>query len=360
MPNTLAMPRPLWMIFLVFDALLIVLFVAGYTASYVHPRHLWWLQGIGVSLPYLSLLVLLVTIGLAWCGEWKLLSLHGLICVLIVIRFMAFDLSSPRTTSEVLTVMTFNAKYTARQSSLENDAIMKALLQKAQPQLIGLQEEVIHYPKDGTRVHYKSNMTPLLLHVGYTTQWPEVPDTRYTHPVFLKNITTDAVTQLPLPGMFGNLPQTLTRTSLHWQGQEIAIYNVQLHSFSAKPWQVDDTPNQSLLGLLRKYRQDFLIRAREAEQVRRILAQETRPFILFGDFNSTPHNWTYRHIAKGLQDVFKLAGRGWGATYHTQLPFARIDYILTSNHWNVHSAYVGHVNFSDHLPLVSNLSMRKQ
>ena len=106
-----------------------------------------------------------------------------------------------------------------------------------------------------------------------------------------------------------------------------------------------------------RYHEAYLLRAVEVEAIVRILKQETRPYLLCGDFNSTPHNWAYRHLVHelGLQDAFSVAGEGWGGTYHSRLPFARIDYVLASPAWEIVSARVGDVHLSDHRPLLTRL-----
>ncbi len=95
------------------------------------------------------------------------------------------------------------------------------------------------------------------------------------------------------------------------------------------------------------------------EQIRAMLAQETLPLIVSGDFNSTPHNWVYYGLADGLVDAFRVAGRGWGATYHADFPVARIDHVLVSRAWKVVQAHVSKAPYSDHLPLVVRLRWRE-
>ena len=157
---------------------------------------------------------------------------------------------------------------------------------------------------------------------------------------------------------------TVLRARFRWQGQEVALYNLHLKSFhdEGRPWEgnllrwLNPVSWQSLWG----YREDLLTRAYEAEQVHRMLQQETLPFIVCGDLNSTLHNWSYWHIARGLKDTFKIAGRGRGATYHMRFPVFRIDYILVSSEFQVYSAHVADATFSDHLPLVATLSWRER
>src|SRR5690606_29309907 len=136
---------------------------------------------------------------------------------------------------------------------------------------------------------------------------------------------------------------------------------VHLRSFTYKPWR--DLRGRWLdVGLwgeiLRQTKADLLARADEAEAVAALLERETDPFLLCGDFNSTPHNWEYGRLGRGLTDAFAAAGSGRGATYHAHARFARIDFILASPAWRVVSARVAEAPLSDHLPVIAEFALR--
>ena len=155
----------------------------------------------------------------------------------------------------------------------------------------------------------------------------------------------------------------VTRVTFAWGEQRAVLYNVHLLSYRLKPWDVQGfrwSSPAAWRNVLRMYRNDFVVRAREAEAVRQILDRETLPFIVCGDLNSTPHNWVYRHVSRHLSDAFKISGRSWGATYHAQLPLFRIDYILTSPDWEIRSADVSDVDFSDHRAVSAEVRLRRR
>jgi endonuclease/exonuclease/phosphatase family metal-dependent hydrolase len=106
---------------------------------------------------------------------------------------------------------------------------------------------------------------------------------------------------------------------------------------------------------LRAYRNDFRVRAEQARVLKQHLKAEPHPFIVCGDFNSTPYTWVYAHVTRGLQDAFSQKGRGWSATYPARFPLVRIDYILASKEWGVRGAHVDRTVSSDHLPVVAEL-----
>ena len=78
--------------------------------------------------------------------------------------------------------------------------------------------------------------------------------------------------------------------------------------------------------------------------------------LVAGDFNSTPHQWAYRHIAQGLR-----AGGG-GATFPAWRPLVQIDHVLAGPAWCIEATTVlrpraGRL-ISDHRPVVAQLRWR--
>jgi vancomycin resistance protein VanJ len=107
------------------------------------------------------------------------------------------------------------------------------------------------------------------------------------------------------------------------------------------------------------------------------VAEEERPVIVLGDFNSTDQSENYRLIANHLSDVHWTVGQGFGFTFpdfsgaiepdqpwyiQTMLqvrPLVKIDHIFVSQHFTPRSTYVVSQSYgSDHLPVVAELIMR--
>ena len=159
----------------------------------------------------------------------------------------------------------------------------------------------------------------------------------------------------------GRFTDYFVRTRFRWQGRDAVLYNLHMRSFgSRKPWKDDVALLRpaTLVSYLQQFRQAYMDRAWEAEQLHAMMREEELPMLVVGDFNSTPHSWVYRRMSDGMQDAFLTAGRGWGATYHTHLPVTRIDFILASPEWEVVSAHVPAVALSDHRPVVARLRWR--
>jgi hypothetical protein len=230
------------------------------------------------------------------------------------------------------------------------------------PDLVALQETHILFLEDDIHLNYPPDTSWFVNDLGYTTRRP---DSLLGNQLFQPILGQHNIEAFNLLWLYNETSResavSMTRVRFRWQGRVGALYNVHLRSFNLKPWAGNKGWHPRFwLEVLRAYRQDFLIRAYQAEQLSRILAQDSLPVIVGGDLNSTPHQWVYRHIKDGLQDAFEEAGRGWGATYHARFPLFRIDCLFVGSAFQVYSAYVGEAAISDHLPLLVTLGWRQR
>ena len=73
------------------------------------------------------------------------------------------------------------------------------------------------------------------------------------------------------------------------------------------------------------------IRAEQADTLAALVAASPYPVIVCGDFNDTPVSYTYRTVARKLNDSFRKVGRGYSHTYRGFFDMLRIDYVLFSD-----------------------------
>ena len=353
-------------VFYAFCGGLIVLFLIGYAARYVHPRYAWWAELIAIGLPYLSLILVGTALGAGLLRAWRLLLAHAFVLGLIVLRFgLPFPLQSEEAGPEPLRVMTYNVPRWGSPSEEEKTERLSALVRRTEPHLLALQEAYVSFDASGilargTRPYVEGLATAPL---NYRLAQAQT-DGRTQQPV-LGRIPLFDLSQQTL--RLGSTKEDITyvvRTGFEWQGRRAVLYNVHLRTFgSDKPWRAE---NPQLFDIdfwrpyLQQYRRAYRARAREVVHIRDMLEKETLPVIVAGDFNSTPHSWAYRQLAKDMQDVFHLTGSGWGSTYHARLPFARIDFILASEEWEVVDARLPEADLSDHRPLLAMLRWKEK
>lgn len=97
-------------------------------------------------------------------------------------------------------------------------------------------------------------------------------------------------------------------------------------------------------------------RAAQARQLAELVEGAPGPVLLLGDLNAAP----------GAPEVECLLRAGLrhavppeAPTFPADTPKERIDYILVSEHWEVHAGSVPATLASDHLPVVAEVSLRQ-
>ncbi len=108
----------------------------------------------------------------------------------------------------------------------------------------------------------------------------------------------------------------------------------------------------------RKITSNTQLRAAQAKLVQREIAASPYPVVVCGDFNDVPVSYTYRTIAKGLQDAFLVADT-WslGHTFYKGIIGIRIDYILCDKSFGVSDFRIDKVSYSDHYPISCTLTL---
>lgn len=108
-------------------------------------------------------------------------------------------------------------------------------------------------------------------------------------------------------------------------GDTIRVFNIHLQSimFREENYAFLDTArlkysNEQMEGIKSigsKLKHAFVMRAEQASMIANYIRESPHPVIVLGDFNDTPNSFAYRKIKKGLQDSFRLTGKGFGNTY---------------------------------------------
>lgn len=109
-------------------------------------------------------------------------------------------------------------------------------------------------------------------------------------------------------------------------------------------------------------------RASQSQAIADYISRLELPVIVLGDLNSEPDSTEVSALLgenSGLTDVWNAVGEGTGETIFNGAhgePTARIDYILVSSHFTIHSAEVIDTDnsqmASDHFPLIADLGIR--
>ena len=98
-------------------------------------------------------------------------------------------------------------------------------------------------------------------------------------------------------------------------------------------------------------------RASQADFINKEIELSPHPVVVCGDFNDIPTSYTYHRILGKLTDGWKEAGSGYHYTFNGFMNLLRIDYIFHSKEMECSLYKSYHLNYSDHNPVVSSLSL---
>lgn len=149
----------------------------------------------------------------------------------------------------------------------------------------------------------------------------------------------------------------------HSNGQTINVLGVHISPPKVSDREVKTSVKKMLKGersgiktILRRYVHQNNIQNRQLDKVSKMVSQFNDPTIVAGDFNSTNQLPLHKKMRATLSDAWLEGGNGMGATRYwgNIIPF-RIDYIYTTNDFNITKTQVGSAKFSDHNPVISEM-----
>lgn len=124
-----------------------------------------------------------------------------------------------------------------------------------------------------------------------------------------------------------------------------------------------ETPRKGFEGLmeldLRRLRMNTEIRDVESHLAREWVQQGAGPLLVLGDFNTPVESRIFRRHWGHLTNAFSVAGTGLGMTKHNGWIRVRIDHVLASDEWHVNRVRIGGETYSDHRPLVVDLTLKR-
>lgn len=362
--------RSLWTVVQGSAGLLVACFVIGYAAPYLPPDMFWWANLLAAGLWPLGLCTGVVTLALTGAAFYRRQWLSGgtalVLALLLASRFgPSLGGRPPSSPSERLQVMSFNVPGLTLQERAPQNLV--ALLSQERPSVLALQESRVHMPASPDQ---NVSVSPSLRELfrgdtGYTLPQSLPYRTVIQQPVFGR-ILLDSLRVHPLPPDGDSSARSrFTRTHFQWRGRSVVLFNLHLHTVGRmRPWDASGTWTDwdRWRTFLNTYRTGVRRRAEQARIVRRAIERAAAPVLVTGDFNSTRHQWAYRHIAQGLQDAVGERGPRWAATFPAARPLVRIDHVLAGPEWQVQSARVlsldGYGGISDHRPVVATLRWR--
>ncbi len=160
---------------------------------------------------------------------------------------------------------------------------------------------------------------------------------------------------------FEHLPNSAIWCDVVLKGDTVRVLNVHLQTTSITTdeqkyinnmtFVTDTTRQEKFRNMYYKLGMNYRIRAEQAKVIRRAVEESPYEIIVCGDFNDPPMSYTYRKIARGLNDSYCEAGYGPSYTYKSFFNLLRIDYVLYSDGLKAHDYSSPLFDCSDHKPV---------
>lgn len=360
--------------FILLNSIVCVLFLLSCLVPYLNPAR-WWLIGfLGLMVPYLViLLIFFILFWLITKPRWSILPLLTLLIGLKQLNTLfAFHMKSGFTTVKIeprLRIADWNVGSLVGLSKGKDK--QKVIRKQLADALINLHPDVICLQE----FNHSYTQGPQANNIGlFSKQYPYYYFSEdykkgngfyaYGSIIFSRHpIIRTGKIQYP-----GKRAESLIYADIVKGKDTIRVFTTHLQSFrfTASDYEDIDRIQQqdkelfdASKNVIKKMRVAFTRRGIQAIMVREALDKSPFPSVICGDFNDVPNSYTYFHIRGDRQDAFLEKDFGIGRSYIALAPTLRIDYILPDDHFIVDQFDMIDEDLSDHLLLVTDVSLKK-
>lgn len=356
---------------LVFVALLLV----SLSASYISPNKIWFLPFAGLMLP--TLVVINAVFVVIWIFRQRHFAMVSLLtiaaCLPQLFKLFATNLGNPKTdkTAKVIKVMSYNVRDFDLYNWSENINSKQKIFETIRRQnadVISFQEFYNDTTKEFSTIKqleqlgYKYHFFTKELVLRNTDEWGIALFSKF--PIkesgnIIKQPFKTGYGKKPFKGLYADiaLSHTVIRfIDVHLQSIYFGTQDYETIEEFRATQNLDEHGAKSIVIKLKKA---FERRARQADELKAFLNAQTKPLILCGDFNDLPNSYVANTISRNMKDAFIDYGFGIGHTYNGKIPFLRIDYVLTSPAFQIHTFKVLNNPISDHFPVYMECSLGK-
>ena len=121
-----------------------------------------------------------------------------------------------------------------------------------------------------------------------------------------------------------------------------------------------DEVKTRIRNIARKLRNNYRIRATQADSLAVIIGESPYPVVVCGDFNDTPMSYVYHTVRGDLTDAFSEKAAGSIHTYQGFFNLFRIDYLFHSRSLRTLSYATPPCEWSDHNPVAVQLQVKRE
>lgn len=349
------------------SGLVFVMLLTALVVARIDPEYTWALPMLGLVVPWLYLLILVLA--LYWVVRWRLKRALVMGCALViglssVSLFWRPDAHRTelqrkydknfRYDRQAFKVLSYNVRFFYNDAGENSADSVAAFLERVNPDIVCLQE---YYPA----LAEKSERMMRLMEEYHNVQFDAGDGVWHRQAILSRyKVLRSGVIMRPTASIWADLlvrDDTVRVVNNHLQSTGItAVDNAYL---TGHEYLLDTAREEKLRSIVSRFHDNCVVRADEADTIRaHIDSLAPRLRIVCGDFNDTPFSYTYRRLARGLNDAFAEAGEGSSHTFRGFFDALRIDYVLSSDEFETLSYEAPSIPHSDHLPVLVRLKKR--
>jgi endonuclease/exonuclease/phosphatase family metal-dependent hydrolase len=353
---------------IIIHCFIVFLFLLVALTPFLNPYKFWFVSLLGIGYPFLIIAVficLLITVVLK--SKWFILPLAALLIswkqISVIFAFNSsktFNTDKPATS---LRVLSWNvSRWTENENSMRNrpensyrnqmmDAVLiqnadvlcfQEFFQCYAPTLFP--ENIEPIKKMGYPYYY---FTPSSIWINGSFQTGLMIFSRYpiVDSAFFKSVS-------------GDHSEGFSYVDINFNNRPVRIFNTHLESPGIRNNSIANVGYEEGSGLIGKIKRAYYFRSQQADLMKQHMNASPHPVIFCGDVGDVPNSYAYFRLKKNMQDVFLKKGSGLGRTFRFISPTLRIDVILADKNFNVNQFEMPDFNYSDHLPLVTDLELK--
>lgn len=335
--------------------------LGAYLGTHLSPNSWSFPAFLGLSYPYLLLLVFLFMVLWLFIKRWY--ALISFLTILIGFNhfrnFFVVTMIEPKV-EQPIKIMSYNVQifdFFDLDNRMDNRNRIFQFLEKEDPAIICFQEFFQH---EGATDFVTRDTIVDFMEMPYYHE-------RYTHDMALQRyFGTVTFSKYPILETgeipFDNDPNNFCIYSdIDVDGHIIRVFNGHLGSIRFQNTDYDffggDGEGKYIddgaagTKIYDRLNTAFKKRADQVEKVVKEIDASPHPTVVCVDLNDTPISYSYRQFDSRLNDAFTISGNGLGSTYIGEMPSNRIDYIFHSDELLSTQFMTHSVDFSDHKPI---------
>jgi endonuclease/exonuclease/phosphatase family metal-dependent hydrolase len=352
-----------------------VVFLLSCLAPHLHPLQWWFISFLGLAFPILLFLVILSFAGWLIVLKPSYAAIPGIALLLSIKSITLFlGFHPPRGFSYqkepgTIRVMSWNV---ARFIELKKNSNKGSQTRQKMFELIQKQDaDILCFQEFHTSTHpdYYDNISAVR-ELGYPyfffTYDTDGDQHYYSSIIFSRfPIIDSGLLRYPRP----TLPDALIHADVKFGNDTIRIYTTHLQSlqFGKKDYERlekirsgEDSLVYNSRNVLSKVKKGLTSRSIQADMINEVIDNSPHPVLFCADLNDIPNSYAYTTVRGSMQDAFLKKGFGIGRTFSGIFPTLRIDYIFADDHFSVRQFNRILKRYSDHYPIVADLSWKKK